>query len=777
MKKIIWIILLYLFSYINVFADGEIFDIKIKKTTESNTLYSNGTTLSDLKNGNSINIRIQTVWLFTSNNYFSLSLPAWLSYSWHTISNLWCVSFNNAWINNSSIYYSYSWVINPITSTIRPCLVELTYTLNTISAWTHNMNLLYWWNQKWSITMPINSIASAFTRDLNGDWYLDAYELIFNNPITNTSDLSNLTIWWISVNSYSWSTNSWYILFNGSIFSTWDKPQLLVTNWNVFWNIWTISSSLLEEQDWAKPVLLSNNSQSWVISSTWNIVLTFSEALKPTTTTSFTLTKSWWTIFSLSWSLSFNLKELTLEPNLELEAWDYILTSNSWVKDFWDNILDNVNLSLKVLDTKKPTWSIQINSWATTTQDKNVQLTLSWSDDIWVNNILISNNSNFDTYTTINNTTSTWWTLDISSWTWTKNVYVKYVDLAWNESITYTGSIIFDNTKLFICNPSLLPANASWNSVSNYMQTLTWSTWLPIDSTPTYNLTLSTTSCNFKCNDWYNWNSSTLSCLLQISNSSTSSLSAWTSSSGWSGSSSTSSSSSSNVNNLTKSWSTQNISKTDIKIDNSITLNNKEVIKFISENKDKEFNIENINIYLSTKTSKDTKKILELFEKKLIFDDLDYYISFDKDIKNNYNELLNTYMNLILNLDNYLLSKDKDLINIIIIDNKKLNTLYKSLKSPENKYITKSNNNKIYKTNYEELKEPLNKVEDFIFKKLNLLKSSNNITLKQYNQSIKDYNNFILNITISKKYNNKEALKKALEKLELLKSIYNKKIN
>jgi len=75
---------------------------------------------------------------------------------------------------------------------------------------------------------------------------------------------------------------------------------------------------------------------------------------------------------------------------------------------------------------------------------------------------------------------------------WTQ--VLKWFNSSWNK-------ICVNNTRTYNC--WTLPANSSWNTVSSYIQTWDWSSWLPPDSTATHNTTSSTTSCVYKCNAWY----------------------------------------------------------------------------------------------------------------------------------------------------------------------------------------------------------------------------------------------------------------------------------
>ncbi|MBQ3369056.1 DUF1566 domain-containing protein [bacterium] len=76
---------------------------------------------------------------------------------------------------------------------------------------------------------------------------------------------------------------------------------------------------------------------------------------------------------------------------------------------------------------------------------------------------------------------------------------------SWNTS----SSTCKADTKVSKCTG--LPANASWNTATSITQTWNGSDWTP-GTAGTYNATASTTQCRFKCNEHYNWNSSSSTC-------------------------------------------------------------------------------------------------------------------------------------------------------------------------------------------------------------------------------------------------------------------------
>lgn len=78
------------------------------------------------------------------------------------------------------------------------------------------------------------------------------------------------------------------------------------------------------------------------------------------------------------------------------------------------------------------------------------------------------------------------------------------------EHYTWNNTICAADQQPATCTG--LPANAQWNSVSEITQTWNGNGWAP-STTGTYNTSASTSECRFKCNENYNWDSSTSTCI------------------------------------------------------------------------------------------------------------------------------------------------------------------------------------------------------------------------------------------------------------------------
>jgi len=73
----------------------------------------------------------------------------------------------------------------------------------------------------------------------------------------------------------------------------------------------------------------------------------------------------------------------------------------------------------------------------------------------------------------------------------------------------------------------------------------------------------------------------------------------------------------------------------------------------------------------------------------------------------------------------------------------------------ETRYVNKTS--EIYKSNYSPLEKPLEKLDSIVITKFKKLKNSETISELQYNNAIKNYNNFILNLTLLKQFKHRAS--------------------
>lgn len=205
--------------------------------------------------------------------------------------------------------------------------------------------------------------------------------------------------------------------------------------------------------------------------------------------------------------------------------------------------------------------------------------------------------------------------------------------------------------------------------------------------------------------------------------------------------------------------------------------NDTEDIGWIWEN---EIIIEKSNIKESLKAKISNNNLYWLIDKfylKLKIKDIDYYTTFDKDLENKYNKVLKWYNDFFVYIDKYLTNKNiadrtlawKGYLEYLKID--QFNNL-------EDRYITKTYKDwkVIYKSKYEPIKKIVDALESKMIIKLNNLLNSNTITLDKYNETIDNYNQFILHLSIYKQYNNKTAALKALNPGKKFLEVYKMKV-
>ncbi len=491
MKKVTSLILLIsmllsnaLFTYTNatVLAWPD-FNVKISSNTDAT--YT--TNLSNIWIWTSLSFKNVSVLDNSSLNWtYNIHFPTGFTYNSYDASQNTC-GFSLISATNSNFKYSFSNTSNTCESTI-----ILNYTTNSnASIWVNNINIL---DENNSIVRDLNvnitshnSITKAQTLDLNSDWYIDGYKLNLANS-SNIWSLSWLQVDWVSVwNIYS--SGSQYILpFTDNIWNTWDLPQI---TW--LFDTLSIWNNDINEEDSARPQIMKINSTVlstlWAQSLniwTWNLLFDISENLTPSSNQYFTLLKGTWTI---AWTFSFlnnNLTKVYFVPSVSLSAWTYTLSATSGAKDWssnW-NIIDVTIPSLIVTDSISPNWIviwtstwISINDWVSLTNNNYTQLTIAATDDVWVSQMMISNDSGFSStsWETYNTSKLNWY---LWAGTGIKTVYVKFKDEAWNTSATYSDSIEYWPTNNYI----------SFNN---------------IDSVYTNNSTISLSwGCNYISNTW-----------------------------------------------------------------------------------------------------------------------------------------------------------------------------------------------------------------------------------------------------------------------------------
>ena len=161
--------------------------------------------------------------------------------------------------------------------------------------------------------------------------------------------------------------------------------------------------------------------------------------------------------------------------------------------------------------------------------------------------------------------------------------------------------------------------------------------------------------------------------------------------------------------------------------------------------------------------NKSVERLITTYSTKLVVPEMDYYASFDPELRSKYEKIKEGYKNFILNTDKYLTTKDKQFQLDAAEAFKELNK-FKELKNFDEKYVVKKEVEwlEVYETTYTPIKHLVDKLEWAMLVKFEKLKTAWTISKEKYDQSIKDYNDFILHLSIYRQYGNKESAQKAL---------------
>lgn len=216
----------------------------------------------------------------------------------------------------------------------------------------------------------------------------------------------------------------------------------------------------------------------------------------------------------------------------------------------------------------------------------------------------------------------------------------------------------------------------------------------------------------------------------------------------------------------TSSWS-ENIETGSWIIDNNWWWNLKEILK-----------LDEIKSYLLINVNKWLHKLVNQLYTMINYEFIDYFVFVNNNTNNNYQNLLLNYKNLFLNINNYLNLKNKSYLLEARENYINFNKYYSLTKNLENRYITKvtKNSDIIFETKVEKIKVPLSKIEKLIIWKYKNLLSSQTITEKEYNDSIRNYNNFVLYLSIYRLDKTSESKKRWKEYLAKVIKTYNLKI-
>ena len=489
-------------------------NIKVKLDSSWDETYS---TILEWVSNNDTLLDFEIVWLYTwsSTWSYSLGLPLWFE---SVSSSIWWTTCNNQSVSNfTNTTFSYD-----IAPTNQDCVskIVLTYKVtSSVITWNHKINIIdtISWAEVSNLDISItslNSLINSETLDQNWNGYIDTYKLVFNtSTLTNFSN-TNLTIWTLTptLSSISWDTV--YLSITDSVYKTWEKPNINDSDWAIFDNVWILTE--ITPTDKAAPILETVNwfdlSSDLSITQDWNLILKFSENLFPTSNNYIFLQKD--SINIASTNTFTELDVLEIDPVDTLAVWNYSIISVSWAKDWSSNpnsLIITVN-ELIVNDSESPVWEafwismwISINSWNSTTNNKSVQLSIWATDNVWVMQMKIWNQSDlsdwaWENYSTSKLNHSLIWTV------WTNYVYIQFKDNAWNLSSIYSDTIEYEYANDYIMFDNVSLIYTTWSTINvSWLCNFSWST------IPDLVFKNSVISGTWTCNSWYFSNTYTLS--------------------------------------------------------------------------------------------------------------------------------------------------------------------------------------------------------------------------------------------------------------------------
>ena len=366
------------------------------------------------------------------------------------------------------------------------------------------------WVLDWDKNYKFDSCAPSTPLNCNAITY-NWYEIpMINHNSTNPTITKQIT-WWvadISASCENWILSYWtenincsanYVLDNWACMQdicTWSAPDFSIANWTQKYNILWLHSTTPKDCSYICQAWYYYNTNICIPASIWNMVPTeWLSTQTPCTDNNTYQDTTWQTSCKTiqSWYYSTPIWTWPKTSQAQCEANNYCI---NWVKTscaiWYSSPAWSTNINDCNLNTYTVSWSFWANAnwatinvcWKTATADTN------WNFSITADYGTNCNNATA-TITGYTCTTTTNWPTSLTS---------DINNIAWNCIV---------NTQTSNC--TWLPSNASWNTASNITQTWNWSTWTP-SAVWIYSLTASTTNCNFKCNDLYNWNSTTNTC-------------------------------------------------------------------------------------------------------------------------------------------------------------------------------------------------------------------------------------------------------------------------
>ena len=387
------------------------------------------------------------------------TVPEWssITYNWESNTGIviqWNSGSNNyANVSNGQVTLSILWT-DDSGSISEMCISDTALSNDTsCTSWeAYATTKVHTFSTEWTKTLYIKFKDSS---DNISAVYSDSITWDKTEPTSSSSpnawEFSNgsLSIALTCNDAWSWCDKVYYTTDG----TTPDNLSSNVTSWTSISISGTNETKILQffSSDLASNTWASIESKAYVFSDSY---VTFTSPTSLTNSTSVTLTGT------------CNNASGNNEVEYSLNSWAYtdVTTdtceaSNTWSSDITltSNISNSIDLRLKnntnitsntaiVHDDTAPTWSISINSGASTTTSAALTLTISATDSISVNEMCTSETA-FASDDTCANTWESYTTsksYTVSSDTGTKTIYIKFRDTAWNVSSVYTDNITLE---------------------------------------------------------------------------------------------------------------------------------------------------------------------------------------------------------------------------------------------------------------------------------------------------------------------------------------------
>lgn len=345
---------------------------------------------------------------------------------------------------------------------------------NTVSIWS----LPTWISSDWKFLATFSKSSSSYFPSTNNCWF----------------------------ECWSWYHNEWWKCVNDvRIYCCWERPPLT-------WAVWTEVDCTVNPESkpqcvqsplcwWEKEVLWqwSKPEKKWIFATStdwiWNLDYLCSFETFPNSD-SYTCNPWYYLTYFEDWELKWQPKWC-----VEVPIWEW-----SWQENE------------KRACTNKPANSIYTSNWTNNDCEwkcnsdfiksyKSCMRESRTSSCSW-----LPQNAIWNSVSSITQQKNNWIRWPTTIWeynTETSTSECRYKcksNYSWDE---WRSKCIADSRETSCWS---LPANAEWNTDSNYSQTWDWDSWAPI-KTPNYNQNASQNDCRYQCKDGYHWNSESKSCL------------------------------------------------------------------------------------------------------------------------------------------------------------------------------------------------------------------------------------------------------------------------